>query len=295
MSAVDYIISTQDWKKIRHEYSILIGRTVTRLVPVLQFIKPVVEKPLLGPYIGDLVKETMVIPLPVLMKNEQKYADVVDILEGYEKIITDIYKSAGVDTSGLTVHIGGDQLTRERFSGAKRLRIGADCASERFDHLSPITFELFHMLMNYLMTFFKKLYNVSSENEIGTMKAEQTRISRSSVDPDVRKAYAADKDFVVSFVDSYIIEAVLEYFGMEDIYSAPSKHVPPPDLSDHVALKEWFQEEFGRLVDEMVAPTYAATLSKLNEDTGNVEGNMYGTLLYLEPMIKIYFVFLVEV
>ena len=62
------------------------------------------------------------------------------------------------------------------------------------------------------------------------MKSEQTRIGRTSVDSDVRKAYDADKDFIVSFVDAYIVEAVLEFFGMEDVHSAPTKHAPPQRL-----------------------------------------------------------------
>lgn len=47
------------------------------------------------------------------------------------------------------MHIGGDQLTRERFSGAKRLRALLSrnaCLTEkqRLQHMQPITFELWH-------------------------------------------------------------------------------------------------------------------------------------------------------
>ena len=35
-------------------------------------------------------------------------------------------------------HIGGNQLTREQYSGAKELRIWGSTAFERFDNLSPI-------------------------------------------------------------------------------------------------------------------------------------------------------------
>ena len=64
---------------------------------------------------------------------------------------------------------------------------------------------------------YKQLYKEDSENEPGMMMAEKICISRSSVDPDVRKVYDAGRDFVVSFIDAYIIEAMLEYFGMEDV------------------------------------------------------------------------------
>lgn len=65
-------------------------------------------------------RKNLVVALPVLPFNEQKYADVVQILDHYEQYIEEIYQSAEVPLA--KVHIGGDQLTRERFSGAKRLR-----------------------------------------------------------------------------------------------------------------------------------------------------------------------------
>ena len=57
---------------------------------------------------------------------------------------------------------GGDALTRERFSGAKRLRAGADNTADRFGHLGPITFEFFHLQMNCLKVFNYSLYDEKS-------------------------------------------------------------------------------------------------------------------------------------
>lgn len=57
-------------------------------------------------------RRNLVVALPVLPFNEQKYADVVQILDHYEQYIEEIYQSAEVPLA--KVHIGGDQLTRER-------------------------------------------------------------------------------------------------------------------------------------------------------------------------------------
>ena len=57
---------------------------------------------------------------------------------------------------------GGNQLTRERFSGAKKLRAGSDVCKDKFGHLSPITFEFFHLLMNLLKAFNHFLYSEKS-------------------------------------------------------------------------------------------------------------------------------------
>ena len=59
--------------------------------------------------------------MPIMCKNEQNYADVVEILDSYEDHIADIYRKSGASLDEVKIHIGGDQLTRERFSGAKRI------------------------------------------------------------------------------------------------------------------------------------------------------------------------------
>lgn len=54
------------------------------------------------------------ITFQVLCKNEQNYAEVVDLMNSYGDHIVDIYRKANLNLDGLSVHIGGDQLTRER-------------------------------------------------------------------------------------------------------------------------------------------------------------------------------------
>ena len=59
-----------------------------------------------------LTKRTKVIPLPVTYDNEMNTSDVINIMSGYETLIKNIYNNANVEVED--VHIGGDQLTRER-------------------------------------------------------------------------------------------------------------------------------------------------------------------------------------
>lgn len=82
----------------------------------------------------DVTRKHSVVPLPVLSKNEQCYTDVIQILDSYEETVAEIFKASGKVFDGKTkVHIGGDQLTRERFSGAKRLRKDAITEEEQFE------------------------------------------------------------------------------------------------------------------------------------------------------------------
>ena len=98
----------------------------------------------------DQEKKRTVIPLSVQAKNEQKNADVVVILDTYEDLVRQTAKDPSTHISA--IQICGDQLKRERFSVAKRLRAGALIASERFCRLQ--LFELFHLQMNLLTVTF---------------------------------------------------------------------------------------------------------------------------------------------
>lgn len=172
-------------------------------------------------------RRNLVVALPVLPFNEQKYADVVQILDHYEQYIEEIYQSAEVPLA--KVHIGGDQLTRERFSGAKRLRALLSrnaCLTEkqRLQHMQPITFELWHAGMNLLSLIFNVLFNEHSY-EKGTMNSARIRLGRRTVKKDVQHNYDHNKDFFLTFTSSYIIEALCDYFGLEDLKSLSTRNL----------------------------------------------------------------------
>ena len=245
----DFLPGVADWDRICNDYVILMARVAAKSIPALNFVGDVLPQHITGPMSDQLVNKSKVITLPVLFKNEQRYDDVVDILQMYENEIREVYNKAGKDGDDYKVHIGGDQLTRERFSGAKRLRIGAQDGFHAFRHLGPITFEFFHMLMNLLQVIFKQLFKDASEQELGTMKSAACRIQRTNIDPEVRRAYQADRDFTILFVDAYVVEAVLEHFGMEDRHTRPTKNAPPADPTE---WRDWVFSEFGKIVRNLV-------------------------------------------
>lgn len=129
-------------------------------------------------------------------------------------------------------------MTRERFSGAKAMRTHKDDRKDRFVNLSPITFELFHMQMNFLKMAFKSLYKENSVGDRGTLSHLKNIISRTNVNENINTHYDADNGFFVSGVDRYIVECVLEYFGMPDINSAPTKHLQPEFINNEMK-KSW--------------------------------------------------------
>lgn len=158
----------------------------------------------------------------MLYKNEQSYKDVADILNFMMNLFLTFVMKSDKNETNFFIHVGGDQLTRERFSGAKAMRAHKDDRKDRFVNLSPITFELFHMQMNFLKMAFTILYKENSVGDRGTLSHLKNIISRTNVNENINTHYDADNDYFVSVVVMYIVECVLAYFGMPNINSAPT-------------------------------------------------------------------------
>ncbi|XP_071153480.1 uncharacterized protein [Mytilus edulis] len=245
-----FLPSSDEWKHIKEEYAIHMLHVAFKHIPYFKIFEKLITKQIVGQYSEQLKKKNKVFPLPVLHLNEQKYDDVVQIMDYYENFLSDTYEKAGLDFNNNThVHCGGDQLTRERYSGAKRLRSGAATPSNRFEHLSPITFELFHMQMNYVKLIFKRLYSEEGLQEQGTLKCEANRVLRTNLNPNVNDHFDADKDFIVSFTDAYIVEAITHFFDMESLFSAPRKNALPDNVCTENQKKEWVMDMFQQIVE----------------------------------------------
>jgi hypothetical protein len=188
-----FLISLAEATKLREDFKVLVARVLVTNIPQLTFLKSIVPEHIPHKYQQEMAKKSTIIPLPMQMKDEKKYEDVVDILDSYEQELEDIYIRAGVvrkpkgpeqeqpvritsgepatpdqaaahfnkddandHMKGISVPFGGDQMTRVRFAGAKDLRAGAHTAKQRFDHCSPFVSELFHTKMAYVQVKINK-------------------------------------------------------------------------------------------------------------------------------------------
>ena len=82
----------------------------------------------------------------------------------------------------------------------------------------------------------------------------------------VRQDYSANKDFFVSLVDSYIVEAILTHFGMTTINDVPTKNLQTDQDRD-----KWLATNYQQIADRYIAPSLTKTLQKLNAPD-DVEG-----------------------
>ena len=69
---------------------------------------------------------------------------------------------------------------------------------------------------------YSSLYKADSAGEVGTLKFFRERYGRSNVNPSkVLDSYEGSEQFLVSVGKAYVIEAAMEFFGMENINDYP--------------------------------------------------------------------------
>ena len=216
----EFLPGKRDQDRMTEDYAKLVLRCLAKQVTFCRGLAPGVIR---GPMSKEMTTVNQVVPLSLDPLNECSYIDDYQILRGYEDVVARTFANAG--QSIRKVHIGGDQLTRERFSGAKTNMQGLNVPPEdKYEHLNPITFELFHACMNLLNVFFSMLYK--DTHDVGTLNSARIRIQRSGIDKDVTKNYDAADDFATTYIEANVIEAALHWFNMEGLDSMPERNVP---------------------------------------------------------------------
>ena len=159
--------------RIRTRYQMFVARiTVERFSEFFNLKQYLSDKLELGHENSAATeKKSEVITLPVLIKDEKKYSDCVDVLDQLEEWTHEVYYASGLykesqassthalveaatrpdqpgahippissetdPLNGAKVPCFGDELTRVRFAGARDLRSGCHTAKQCLDHLYP--------------------------------------------------------------------------------------------------------------------------------------------------------------
>ena len=140
VSAKYFLPTNSNIAAVKSNLIVLVGRILTEYFPSLAPFSKVVPKHILHRYSAQMSKKSEVCVLDVLMKNEAKHKDMLDIMETLQDYLGEDYPD---DRPVLS---GGDQLTCERQVGAQRHMMCGNTVRERQELLKPVT-EDWHCLV----------------------------------------------------------------------------------------------------------------------------------------------------
>ncbi|CAC5405408.1 unnamed protein product [Mytilus coruscus] len=162
-----------------------------------------VQKVLIGRLLCDRdeyqwLKNKLPQHIPHRYKIQSKYREkneITPVLNGMGN--TDVLDKYGVV-------LGGDMLTRERLQNAKNITYLAPTPKGRFEHLSPVTCELWHVKQDLLSKAYKALFKSDSLGECGTLFHMKTALRRNDVNGNVKSNYKAHEELFLLIVKALI-------------------------------------------------------------------------------------------
>lgn len=269
------LMQAEEFNQVTSDFSILVSQVLVDFFPWLKFAKSAVDIRS-EEILPELKRKNIVIPLPILHKNEQNYSEVIDILDMYQDLCEKTFEAAQQPLQ--KVHVGGDQLTRERFTGAKRLRAAAYTASDRLETLAPITFELFHLQMTVLNTFYQVLYDTHHTDSF-TLYSQKINLMRKDADGnDVKNHYDSCRELAVSVIRAYIVEAACEHFQLPNINTIP-ENIPDHHNMSSEEIRNWLVGQVNPIVDNICSVSREVIIGNCVENVNTDPINCYGNIL----------------
>jgi hypothetical protein len=183
-------VNNEDMQEIRARYRAIVAKLLFEHLPAFEMFKEHTPQVTECVHAEEMSTRSEVVTMPVVLKDEKKYAECVEVLDQLEKWTHEIYSAAGLcspaDKSpkettpligahsrpdqpashvppatnesdplyGVKIPCFGDQLTRVRLAGAKDLRAGCHSPKQRLDHLYPFCIVDWHTKRSYLKVLY---------------------------------------------------------------------------------------------------------------------------------------------
>ncbi|KAJ7373248.1 hypothetical protein OS493_012837 [Desmophyllum pertusum] len=243
-------LSHEEKRVTRERYKYFLGKILCELFPAFDFLKTVVPEHSPCRYQEEMKRQSVVVPMPVLMKDEKKYnqdhatppappiaAPLIAAPSRPDQPAshTPPVPQAADPLASVKIPCFGDQLTRVRLAGAKDLRAGSHTATDRLDHIYPFRIVDWHSKRSFLKVIFKNLYK-NSGREKGTLRYFREKLQRRNVTVDVKHFENCEQLFL-STGKCFAVQALVKFFNMESKDGRPTRNRPPNNIYNSVLDK----------------------------------------------------------
>lgn len=212
-------------------FEMLITRMFVKHIPGLQHLSREIQHHIEHQYSKNMALKSHVVPLGVLLKNENVLTEMVDILDALHKYVPGCTSTQSIDfdTHGGSIRsvdvqvqffthilIGGDQLTASRIRSAQRVLRNSESRNERLEGFIPVI-EDWHTKMCFLEVIWKRLYSSCSVMDFGTLFQLRNVINRRNVVMDVSKDVAACEEFMELITTAHVLSAAIDISGVSSL------------------------------------------------------------------------------
>ena len=90
----DLMLSPTERSHLLKCYSVLLGRILSRNCTAFKWMESILPNHMAHSFSEVMSKPSKVFPLPIMLKNEAKYEECIDILDGYEDQLINLFTKA---------------------------------------------------------------------------------------------------------------------------------------------------------------------------------------------------------
>ncbi|XP_019861291.1 PREDICTED: uncharacterized protein LOC109589693 [Amphimedon queenslandica] len=230
--------SPDDDEILKTNIKILFSRILVEILPFFELcFSDIIPNHIEHKHYKEMSSKSVVVPLGIIPKNENKIKDMVEILDHFHQYVPQIEYQVDhcVNDESEVVHeakthgifFGGDQLSVARTRSALRIRHNSDTPSVRLEGFIP-AIEDWHAKLTLFEVIWKYFLSQKSASDHGTMYQIRNLIGRSNVTIKPKHAMNACEDFLILVLRSYITSAAMKVLEITDVNETPS--CIPPDL-----------------------------------------------------------------
>ncbi|KAL5509146.1 hypothetical protein EMCRGX_G004456 [Ephydatia muelleri] len=232
----------------------LVARMFVQRIPGLQSLSAEATPHIKHLYSKQMALKSEVVPLGVMLKNENVLGDMIDILDGLHRYIPTTTTSQTLDVCAEGGHtravevklhnfsyipLGGDQLTIARIRGSQSILSNSDNGEERLEGFVPVIedwhtkmcfmegLEFGHDIAPFLLidaqVIWKRLYSSCSGMDTGTLFQLRNVINRRNVITDVSKDLTACEEFMQLATIAHVLSAAIHIAGVTNMSELSSK------------------------------------------------------------------------